>query len=95
MEEKKICDNCYRELSLVEYYKCHNEEYYNTCKRCMRWRINDNKPDTFLPFLKDMDYPYVKEEWDLLNKRNQNAQMRSPTILGKYISKMRLKGFKS
>lgn len=32
MEEKKICNRCKKELPLIDYYKCHNDEYYDTCK---------------------------------------------------------------
>lgn len=96
MEEKKICKRCKKELPLIDYYKCHNDEYYDTCKTCMKWYIDDNNEDTYLSFLKDMNYPYIKEEWNYLNERNnEKGRYRFDTIFGKYISKMRLKGFKS
>lgn len=96
MEEKKICNRCKKELPIIDYYKCHNDKYYDTCKACMRWYIDDNNEDTYLSFLEDMDYPYIKEEWNYLNKRNnEKGRNRCDTIFGKYISKMRLKGFKS
>lgn len=97
MEEKKICNKCKKELPLtINYYKCHNDEYYDTCKTCVKNSIIDNVFKTFKPYLKDMDYPFIESEWIQLVKRNNEKPIdkRNQTIFGKYISKMRLKGFK-
>lgn len=53
-------------------------------------QIDNSKPETFLPFLKMMDYPYIEREW-------QNMVNRYPggLILGRYLSMMRLKGYRS
>ncbi len=53
--------------------------------------INDTDPSTFLPILKEIDVPYIPSEWrSLLVKKDP----KSPSIIGKYVSKMKLNQFK-
>lgn len=59
--------------------------------------INNFDEDTFTWILKDMDVPYVPEEWNVLRDR---AYAKDPTsvntmsVLGKYLSKMKLTQWK-
>jgi len=53
--------------------------------------IDDTDPTTFLSILKEIDVPYIPTEWrSLLIKKDPNGA----SILGKYVSKMRLNQWK-
>ena len=52
-------------------------------------QIDNSKPETFLPFLEMMDYPYIEHEWQKMVDRFPGG-----LILGRYLSLMRLKGFR-
>ena len=52
-------------------------------------QIDNSKPETFLPFLEMMDYPYIEYEWQRMLKHFPDRQ-----ILGRYLALMRLKGFR-
>jgi hypothetical protein len=58
--------------------------------------VDNWNPDTYLWILKECDVPYVPEEWNkLLLKYGQNkAKVTGVTILGRYLSKMRLNQWK-
>ena len=63
------------------YTKQTKQEIYNI--------IDNNNPNTFLPFLEEMDYPYLEQEWEY------SAQRKPESCLGFYIAKMRLMSFRS
>lgn len=54
--------------------------------------IDNWNPDTYLWLLEELDVPYIQDEWNkLLAKYAQNnATVTGMTILGRYLSKMRL-----
>ena len=52
-------------------------------------QIDNSKPETFLPFLEMMDYPYIEYEWQKMVDRFPDRP-----ILGRYLSLMRLRGFR-
>lgn len=63
------------------FYKKHTkEEIYS--------KINNADPNTFLPYLKELNYPYIEEEW------KRTAEYRSEYCFGRYLAKMRLAGFR-
>ena len=57
--------------------------------------VDNWNPDTYLWILQEIDVPYVPEEWNkLLAKYGQDKRkMTGLTILGRYLSKMKLKQF--
>lgn len=96
------CDVCRRLLDESEYYKTNNIKKYpdgrmTTCKKCVALHLKNWDPKTFLPILEEIDVPYIKQEWDtILKEAYSNLRNVSPLIvLGKYLTKMRLKGFKN
>lgn len=54
--------------------------------------VDNWNPDTFRPLLEALDIPYIKEEWNALLAKygNDITKVNGTTILGRYISKMRL-----
>lgn len=71
-----------------KYYRKRNNEFYTELtKEEILNNIDVNNPNTFLPYLKTLDYPYIKEIWKSYIEHNNKYQ-----VFGKYIARMRLKG---
>ena len=93
------CENCGRTKDDKEFYASRNIEKYppdgrlNICKDCLTMFVDNWDPSTFMKILEDIDVPYIKDEWDkLLEKYGQNPEkVNGTTILGRYLSKMKLK----
>ena len=72
------------------YYKRDNELYTKYTKEQIWGMIDPKDPLTLFPFLQDMNYPYIEEEW---NKYVQRYNPVDGRTIGKYIALMRLKGY--
>lgn len=101
-KEKFVCSRCGREFNEKGFYKDKNGVIMKTCKGCISSKIDLNSPSTIYPVLKEIDIPYIPEEWNNLRFRyeysEKNGQrVRNPkanqSILGRYIGKMKLKQF--
>lgn len=77
-------------LKPQNYFRARNGQYYTTfTKDALYETIDNNNPNSFIPILQILDYPYIKYEWDrLMDKYGSNAH-----ILGRYCSIMRLKAY--
>lgn len=101
IEDNKIeCDTCHRVLKKINYYQTNNidkypDGYLHTCKKCLTVTLNNWKPSTFLHILQKIDVPYIPKEWNsLLNKYGQDPRkVTGTTILGRYLSKMKLRQY--
>ena len=63
--------------------------YTKKTKEQIRLMVDPKDPNTFLPILEDMNYPYFIHEWNKIVEK-------SPTkagIIGRYIAFMNLKGY--
>ena len=95
----KTCSCCQQSLELKEFYTTkqidkYSDGHLNICKKCIGERVNNYLPQTYLWVLKEVDVPYIEDEWDTLCRRY--ADNTSPVaILGRYLSKMKLMSFKS
>lgn len=93
---KYFCLTCKKTLDEKQFFKTgrldkHPSGLLPDCKTCITMPVDDTDPSTFLPILKEIDAPYMPGEWrGLLAKKDG----RSASILGKYVSKMRLNQFK-
>ena len=88
-------------MAAEQFYGSNNKEKYpegklDTCKKCLTMHVNNWDPETYVWILKECDVPYVPDEWNkLLETYGRNPEkMTGMTILGKYLSKMKLKQFK-
>ena len=96
------CSKCGRMLDQKEFYKSKNKEkyppdgYLNECKKCITMHIDNWDPETYKWILKEIDVPYVKEEWDKILEQYVDTpdKITSLTILGKYLAKMRIIQYK-
>lgn len=102
MAETYYCEKCNRTMNGTEFYSSNNLEKYPNdgkfpvCKKCMTMHVDNWNPDTYLWILQEADVPYVPDEWNkLMEKYGRDTQsMTGMTILGRYLSKMKLKQFK-
>ena len=81
----------------TNFYTYKNGDKHKLCKACLTMHIDNFNPDTFLYILQEMDVPYIPEEWNILRDRAyaKNPQkMNGQSVIGKYLSKMKLKQFK-
>lgn len=65
----------------------------DVCKKCLTMHVNNWEPDTFMDILEKLDIPYVKQQWDALLERygsDPNKPLKGTSILGRYISTMKL-----
>ena len=92
-----FCKKCGLTKDAKEFYTSRNLEKYpegklDICKKCATLLVDNWDPETFTWILQEIDVPYIKEEWDaLLVKWGANPEkLTGMTILGKYLSKMKL-----
>lgn len=93
-----FCNKCERTMDNKEFYRSYNLEKYpdngtmDLCKKCMTMHVDNWKPDTFLWILEEADVPWVPDEWDSLMRKfaKDPKKVKGTTILGRYLSKMRL-----
>ena len=98
--DQYFCKKCMRTMAADQFYGSNNLEKYpegklDTCKRCITMHVDNWNPDTYLWILQECDVPYVYDEWSkLLEKFAQGDSVTGMTILGRYLSKMKLKQHK-
>ena len=95
------CEKCNRTMDETQFYGSNNLEKYpegklRQCKKCITMHVDNFNPDTYLWILQECDVPYVPDEWNkLLAKYAQDkSKLTGMTILGRYLSKMKLKQYK-
>ena len=99
--EQCYCSKCNRTMSSTEFYQSNNIDKYptkflNQCKKCITMHVDNWNPETYLWILQECDVPYIPEEWfKLLQSYGQDkSKVTGMTILGRYLSKMKLRQFK-
>lgn len=97
-----LCRKCKRTFEEKQFYATRRTDRFPTgflseCKKCRTMHVNNWEPETFKPILEEIDIPYVEHEWKkLLDKYGQNPEkITGMTIIGRYISKMRLVQYKN
>ena len=97
----RYCEKCNRTLDSYSFYGSNDEIKYpdgklKQCKKCITMHVDNFNPDTFLWILQECDVPYILEEWNkLMATYGRDAKkLTGMSILGRYLSKMKLKQFK-
>ena len=98
MAQTFYCEKCNRTMDEQQFYGSNNIEKYpdgklRQCKKCITMHLDNFNPDTYLWILQECDVPYIPDEWNkLLAKYGRDrSSLTSTTILGRYLSKMKLK----
>ncbi len=86
-------DQFYGSNNLIKYP---NDGKLNQCKKCLTMHVDNWDPDTYLWILQEVDVPYIPEEWNKLmaSYAKDPSKVTGVTILGRYLSKMKLKQYK-
>lgn len=103
MPEQHYCEKCNRTMSEKQFYRSNNLEKYphngllSQCKQCITMHVDNWNPDTFLWILQEADVPYIPDEWHKLmaSFAKDKSVVTGMTILGRYLSKMKLNQFKN
>ena len=94
-KKKYTCSRCKKTMSEIKFYTHKDGTKDEMCKDCLCAHVNNFEPDTFLWILERMDIPYIPSEWNVLRDRKYQEDpkkgMGGPAVMGKYISKMKLK----
>ena len=100
-EDKYYCKNCNSTKSADNFYLSNNLEKYpegkvDLCKKCMTLHVDNWDPQTYLWILQEIDVPYIPDEWNklLANYGKDRSKVTGLTILGRYLSKMKLKQYR-
>ena len=101
MAESYYCEKCNRTMNADQFYGSNNSDKYpdgklRQCKKCITMHIDNFNPDTYMWILQECDVPYVPDEWNklLASYAKDKSKLSGMTILGRYLSKMKLKQYK-
>lgn len=101
MAESYYCEKCNRTMNADQFYGSNNTTKYpdgklRQCKKCISMHIDNFNPDTYMWILQECDVPYVPEEWNklLASYGKDKSKLTGMTILGRYLSKMKLKQYR-
>ena len=100
-KDQFYCEKCNRTMGADQFYGSNNLTKYpdaklRQCKKCISMHVDNFNPDTYLWILQECDVPYIPDEWNgLLAKYGKDrSKLTGMTILGRYLSKMKLKQFR-
>ena len=93
------CEKCNRTMGADQFYTSNNTEKYPNdgklpqCKKCITMHVDNWNPETYVWILKECDVPYIPDEWNKLMNTyaKDKTKVTGTTILGRYLSKMKLK----
>ena len=98
MSESYYCEKCNRTQGAEQFYGSNNLDKYpegklKVCKKCISMHVDNFDPNTYLWILQECDVPYIPDEWNKLlqSYAKDKAKLTGMTILGRYLSKMKLK----
>ena len=101
MAESYYCEKCNRTMNADQFYGSNNATKYpdgklRQCKKCISMHIDNFNPDTYMWILQECDVPYVPDEWNklLTSYGKDKSKLTGMTILGRYLSKMKLKQYR-
>ena len=101
MAESFYCEKCNRTMNADQFYGSNNTDKYpegklHKCKKCITMHVDNFNPDSYLWILQECDVPYVPEEWNklLTSYGKDRSKLTGTTIVGRYLSKMKLKQFR-
>ena len=102
MAETYYCEKCNKTMNGDQFYSSNNLDKYpndgklNMCKKCLTLHVDNWDPETYLWILQEIDVPYIPDEWNklLASYGKDRRKTTGMTILGRYLSKMKLKQFR-
>ena len=97
------CKVCGRTMDTDQFYTSNRLDRYPDdgklpeCKKCITRHVDNWNPKTYLWILEEINVPYIEEEWNTLLERfgKDRTKVTVMTILGRYLSKMKLNQYKN
>lgn len=89
---KIFCDKCKQLEPEDNFWKKRNGNYHTVCKSYYRDTVDPYDTSTFLPLLKELDIPYIPDEWNHVIQWSNKEK--SKNTVGRYIAKMNLAAFR-
>lgn len=96
-----FCEKCHRTMAAKEFYGSNNLTKYadgkiHICKKCLTMHVDNWDPDTYLWILQECDVPYIPDVWNkkLAQYGQDKSKVTGVTILGRYLSSMKIKQYK-
>ena len=97
------CKVCGRTMDADQFYTSNRLDRYPDdgklpeCKKCITRHVVNWNPKTYLWILEEINVPYIEEEWNTLLERygKDRTKVTGMTILGRYLSKMKLNQYKN
>ena len=91
------CRKCKKELTKDNFFE-RKGHYTSYCKQCILNELEQDpgNPDLYIPYMKELDIPFVYDDWHKFYQREEikkKEEQRMCSILPKYISMMKLKGW--
>ena len=76
------------------YFLDRQGEWYLVPKEELKKIIDPFDESTFLPHLKNMNYPYLKEVWEMVREKYVESNKKELTF-GRYLAMINLKGYRN
>lgn len=96
-----FCEKCHRTMAAKEFYGSNNLTKYadgkiHICKKCLTMHVDNWDTDTYLWILQECDVPYIPDVWNkkLAQYGQDKSKVTGVTILGRYLSSMKIKQYK-
>lgn len=97
-----FCKTCGRTMDEEQFYTSKRKDRYpldgklTECRKCITRHVDNFDPETYKWILEEVDVPYIEDVWTaLLEKHGKNpSKLTGMTILGRYLSTMKLKQYK-
>lgn len=95
------CRTCKRTMDSTQFYQSRRidkyppDGHFDECKKCLTRHVDNFDPRTYMWILQEADVPYIEDEWNglLLKYGKDKSKMTTMTIIGRYLSKMKLKQY--
>ncbi len=87
------CKQCHSKLGEYNFFKYKDKSIMPICKECITSSLKEDDPNTWMNILKELDRPYIEEEWDSIREKHPDRPLIN--ILARYIAKMNLYGYKN
>lgn len=93
----QVCEKCGKAMDEKNFYTYKDGRKLELCKPCLTLHIDNFNPETYLWIIEKLDIPYIPGEWNSLRDKafaKDPRKMNGMSVIGKYISKMKLKQWK-
>ncbi len=97
---KSVCEKCQQTLADSQFFHMRDGSPFHLCKKCATMHVDNWDPETYLWLLEKFDVPHIPHLWNMI-LQSEIADVQDPakpakkaitgmSVLGKYLSKMRL-----